>query len=50
MSRKLSDIERYLSSLDGEGKSLRDKILQYENDNNALDDSLQDAERDLDGL
>jgi hypothetical protein len=48
--RKLVDLEKYLGALDLDGKNYRDKILQYENDNNALDDTINDTDRDLENI
>lgn len=41
MRRKLTDLEKYLAQIDNDGKILKDKILGFESENNALDEEVQ---------
>lgn len=53
VARKTHELEKYIGQVDGDGKLLRDRILKYENENNALDDEiskLNDALTELDRL
>lgn len=48
--RKINDLEKYLNQIDNDGKILRDKILQFENDNNSLDEEVQGLNSHLNDL
>jgi chromosome segregation ATPase len=48
--KRINELEKYLIGLEGQGKMLRDRILKYEAENNALDGDINDLDGEIEDI